>query len=574
MSRAVMLLAIIGVPLAALADDSVVNSPHDLSALGPGPVRAVYETEVCIFCHAPHNAAPQTPLWNRHSSQTHYRIYESSTLDARVDQPSGPSKMCLSCHDGMLALGAVLSQPETHPILTTPRTVPPGPTDLTTDLSDDHPIGFRYDRALALSDSQIRVPELVTRDLPLGKHGEMHCTTCHDPHDNAEGNFLRVTDRYGAVCTTCHEMHGWENSSHFRSKARVRGRNVDPREELAYSTVAENACLNCHKIHSASERERLLRFRQEEMNCLNCHDGSVAKANILADIRKRSAHQVFLRTEVHDAAENSLTMRRHVECVDCHNPHASRPDAATPARGTRGNLVPMQNLYVSGVNANGLHVDTAAFLYEVCFKCHGDNGTRRRTRIPRQVYQTNTRLEFQTSNPSFHPVLGSRRNSSVVSLLAPLRQGSRVTCIDCHNSDNARFAGGNGPNGPHGSIYEPMLVANYETRDFTVESADAYALCYRCHDRNSILGNESFSLHQRHIVQLQTPCAACHDAHGVSRSAGGGDHTNLINFNLSIVRPADTPDGGVIEYQDTGNQRGTCTLICHNVNHVRFPYAR
>jgi len=234
----------------------------------------------------------------------------------------------------------------------------------------------------------------------------------------------------------------------------------------------------------------------------------------------------------------------------------------------------MQNLYVSGVNANGLHVDTAAFLYEVCFKCHGDNGTRRRSRIRRQVYETNTRLEFQTSNPSFHPVVGPRRNSDVVSLLAPLRRGSRVTCIDCHNSDNARFAGGSGPNGPHGSIYEPMLGANYETRDYTVESADAYALCYRCHDRNSILGNESFPLHSIHIVNVQAPCSACHDAHGVRRLAGGGDHTNLVNFDLSIVRPADTAGGSLIEYVDTGKQRGNCTLTCHGLTHVGFPYSQ
>jgi len=177
------------------ADDSILNSPHDLSARGPGPIRAHHEREVCIFCHTPHNAMPQTPLWNRHLPRTHYRIYESSTLDARVDQPSGPSKMCLSCHDGQLALGAVLSKPDLHPIVTSPRTMPPGPTDLTTDLSDDHPIGFRYDRALAAADSQIRVPELVSRELPLGTHGEMHCTTCHDPHNDSLGNFLRITDQ-------------------------------------------------------------------------------------------------------------------------------------------------------------------------------------------------------------------------------------------------------------------------------------------------------------------------------------------------------------------------------------------
>jgi len=66
-------------------------------------------------------------------------------------------------------------------------------------------------------------------------------------------------------------------------------------------------------------------------------------------------------------------------------------------------------------------------------------------------------------------------------------------------------------------------------------------------------------------VDIQAPCSACHDAHGVSRLAGGGDHTSLINFDLSIVQPADTADGSVLEYEDTGNHRGTCTLKCHNM---------
>ena len=44
-------------PPAGSAPASVVNSPHNLSAAGPGTVRATGEQQVCIFCHTPHNAA-------------------------------------------------------------------------------------------------------------------------------------------------------------------------------------------------------------------------------------------------------------------------------------------------------------------------------------------------------------------------------------------------------------------------------------------------------------------------------------------------------------------------------------
>jgi predicted CXXCH cytochrome family protein len=556
------------------ADESVVNSKHDLSFKGPGPIRAVHEDQICVFCHTPHNAAPQTPLWNRENPRTHYRIYESSTTDARIDQPSGTSKMCLACHDGSMALGNVLSRPNTHPIVMTTRTIPPGTADLTNDLSDDHPIGFRYDRALSNADRELRPPEVVSQELPLGVHGELHCTTCHDAHNNELGDFLRVSDQMSAICISCHDMDGWYHASHATSSKRTPERTVDPTERLKYATVRDNGCMVCHEIHSAPQRERLLRFAREEDNCLNCHSGAVASFNIAADIGKRSGHTGRFRTGVHDAAENPFTMRRHVECVDCHNPHAAQHNPIGNVRGALGQTIKGANLHTAGVTVTGRVTDDASFTYEICFKCHADGVSRPRLRTSRQVSQTNTRLEFQPSNPSFHPVVGPRRNTDCVSLIPPLRTGSIITCTDCHNSDNARFAGGSGANGPHGSIFEPLLVRNYDTDDYTTESAEAYALCYGCHNRDSILNDESFTSHRHHIVDLRTPCGVCHDAHGVYRGQGNSaNHSNLINFDLSVVSPADTPAGRRLEYVDTGRLAGNCTLTCHGLTHIQFPYA-
>jgi predicted CXXCH cytochrome family protein len=557
-----------------MADESIVNSKHDLSVRGHGPIRAIEETEVCIFCHTPHNASPQTPLWNRENPRTHYRIYKSSTTDARIDQPSGPSKMCLSCHDGSMALGNVLSRPASEPIVMTARTIPPGTADLTRDLSDDHPIGFRYDRALSNTDRQIRPAELVTQDLPLGVHAEMHCTTCHDPHNNELGDFLRMSDRMSAMCVACHDMEGWYHAAHATSRKRTTGRTVDPRERLKYANVSDNGCINCHKIHSAAQRERLLRFRREEDNCLNCHSGTVASFNIAADIGKRSNHEVRLRSRTHDPMEVPFTMRRHVECVDCHNPHAALHNPIGRVRGTFGQTVKGPNLHVSGVTITGRETGDSTFLYEICFKCHGDSTDRPRLDTSRQVSQTNVRLEFQSSNPSFHPVAAPRRRSDSPSLIPPLRSGSVITCTDCHNSDNARSVFGSGANGPHGSIFEPLLVRRYETADFTVESEQSYDLCYGCHSRTSILNDESFSRHRRHIVDVRAPCGVCHDAHGIYRGQGNStNHSNLINFDLSVVSPMDTAAGRRIEYNDTGRQSGNCTLTCHDFPHNNMPYA-
>ncbi|MCK6457880.1 MAG: hypothetical protein L6Q92_15280 [Phycisphaerae bacterium] len=574
-------LIVVSFAIGVRGDDTIVGSPHDLSMLSPNPIRAVAEDRVCVFCHIPHNGQPQAPLWNRFDPQLHYRVYQSSTTDARIGQPSGPSKMCLSCHDGLMAIGMVASgsgrpgdPPPEHPIVMTRRFIPPGPSNLTNDLSDDHPIGFRYDRALSRRDPQIRSPDLVSREIPLGKHNEVHCTACHDPHNNRLGDFLRISDRRSALCITCHDLRGWRDAAHNTVPAATLGRRVDPEERLKYPNMVDNGCAVCHKVHSAPCTERLLRYPREEDNCLNCHDGSIARTDILSEIRKFSAHRGDTRTGVHDPRERDGLMRPHAECVDCHNPHAARPGLIARRPGPAPALADGPIRGVRGVTIAGLPVDDATFAYELCFRCHGDRPAPVRTTIIRDVQEYNVRREFQPYNPSFHPVAAARRNSDVVSLIPPYRVGTMITCTDCHNADDARAMGGAGPNGPHGSRWAPLLADRYETRDFTVESATAYALCYRCHDRTSILRDDSFPFHRLHVVVARAPCSACHDPHGINAAAGpSGSHTNLINFDRLIVRPVRTAGGSLpVRFQDTGRYSGNCTLNCHGVDHINLVY--
>src|SRR3954470_10617199 len=68
---------------------SIVHSPHNLSAAGSGTVRATSESEICIFCHTPHHAAPVQPLWNRALPTTSYKTYTSNSLKALPGQPTG-----------------------------------------------------------------------------------------------------------------------------------------------------------------------------------------------------------------------------------------------------------------------------------------------------------------------------------------------------------------------------------------------------------------------------------------------------------------------------------------------------
>ena len=107
--RATWLLAVLvtmgpGVASAQVPVTTPTNK-HNLSASGPGPVKATTLTEICVFCHTPHNANPAVPLWNQSVGGSNYQPYTSSTLQASVGQPTGASKLCLSCHDGTVAIG-------------------------------------------------------------------------------------------------------------------------------------------------------------------------------------------------------------------------------------------------------------------------------------------------------------------------------------------------------------------------------------------------------------------------------------------------------------------------------------
>ncbi|MBC8293212.1 MAG: hypothetical protein H8E45_08620 [Proteobacteria bacterium] len=534
----------------------IVNSPHDLSISGPGPT-AVGEDEVCIFCHTPHNASPATPLWNRLLPSLSYEPYSSSTLAASPGQPTGASKLCLSCHDGTIALGTVLGSPP----LGLQETVS-GRADITTDLSDDHPVSFSYTDAITGGNQELVDPALLSAGpVHLDASGQLQCTACHEPHGTGNPDFLVMADSYAALCTSCHQLTGWQASAHATSSATWNGAGPDPWPVSDGVTTAENACYGCHASHSAAQPRRLLTSSTEEDGCLACHSGSVTAVDIATTLQKFSAHPVDASAWVHDPTEDPVTMPRHVECQDCHDPHSANGSSAS-APFASGALEG-----APGVDIQGLSIDGARFEYEVCLRCHMNDTT---TVIQRQSFEPDLSARFDTSASSFHPVAGPGRNPDVPSLIAPLNEGSQIYCSDCHNNDNGPGAGGNGPAGPHGSNWPQLLEREYTLTDGSSENFQTYSLCYKCHSRSSILGDESFSEHSKHIEKETTSCATCHDPHGVAAGTSSTiNNSHLVNFNLNEVLPNSQGD---LFFQDNGSRAGTCYLECHGEDHIDKNY--
>lgn len=585
-------------PLVAQNTATILGTRHNLAVSGPGPVRALNETRVCVFCHTPHNATPLSPLWNRQLDPQTYSVYVSPTLRAGpLPQPAGATKLCLSCHDGTIAMGAVVN-PAGGISMAGGGTFPVGGlSDFGLDLSGHHPVSFPYHAALPNAELAPAPPA----DLVYGGTDDVHCTTCHDPHDDRFGKFLAKDNRYSALCVTCHQMTGWATSAHATSTASVAGiLPRPPKTWPTYSQLAEWGCETCHTPHFAPTAEQLLNFTDappDPYSCTiaGCHSSapgpphatappaavrllvpglsSRGGADIGAQVQKASAHHVQPgSTASRTPGGPARSGIRSVACSDCHNPH--RANAAQSEAPYASGMVQG----VSGVDRNGVEVPAVTYEYEICFKCHGDNAPDLDF-VPRVLASTNTRLDFDTANPSYHPVVGMGRFvnvPSVPSSLAPSLTASQVVyCTSCHADDEG------GSRGPHGSSFPPILKERYETVDGTPESYPVYALCYRCHERSSILADASFRKktlrttpsgggHSGHLG-VGAPCSVCHDPHGVPRGEDlTGDHVHLINFDTRSVLPK--PGNAFPVYKQTGLFSGSCTLVCHGVVHDGTAY--
>jgi len=314
----------------------IANTKHNFSAGGPATlpsgqqreVKASSEMQICVFCHTPHAAEPtQGPLWNRELSSATYNTYVSGSLDSGrpglnpladpqpLPQPNGVSKLCLSCHDGTLAIGAVNvlngsftdRSGVTEDIQMTGTgpggTMAPGEgvsTGFTrylgTDLTNDHPISVRFDANLAQVDGEMRFPSveesIVVRgvdpwpvnpgqtkteyihleaDPGTTTGGLVQCNSCHDPHirstDPTENikflrlnRFQKVRPQEGIfnaandiICLACHDKAGWVNSAHA---------NPDVADET-YS----NAAAQVREFSTSGNGTQVW-----ESACLACHD--------------------------------------------------------------------------------------------------------------------------------------------------------------------------------------------------------------------------------------------------------------------------------------------------------------
>jgi predicted CXXCH cytochrome family protein len=188
---------------------SIIGSPHDFRGY-------VWNRsgDICTPCHAPHRTQTlPAPLWNHALSTQTYVVYGKTrpgTVKTKVShQPDEMSKICLSCHDGIVAPDAYGGNVAGTAYLFDKDIVGAVATN-------NHPISFIYDRALAAKVKDLYDPSTkpsglagstgtISKDMLFSNR--MECSSCHDVHNTkaVPGTKLLVKDTAGsALCFTCH----------------------------------------------------------------------------------------------------------------------------------------------------------------------------------------------------------------------------------------------------------------------------------------------------------------------------------------------------------------------------------
>jgi hypothetical protein len=221
---------------------------HNLSVTGTGAIKSLTENRICVFCHTPHMAYPGTPLWNHTMSVASYTVSNppgvtGTQLSTPQNPPDGDSKLCLSCHDGTVPIGAVQNidgHPGTVSVSGTLPAVGNGSTNLGTNLSGHHLVSIEYNQTLKDA-KDLQCPSIGYSLLsPSGTAAAYLRPTSN--------SYAGGATQKGVQCTSCHDPHydPIPGTTTF-----LRGAAGAPTPQPTYPSptqwvYADNLCLACH----------------------------------------------------------------------------------------------------------------------------------------------------------------------------------------------------------------------------------------------------------------------------------------------------------------------------------------
>jgi len=460
-------------------------------------------------------------------------------------------------------------------------------------------------------------------DLPRG-----NCSQCHLEHDNEiPFDFALFAPNDNGLCQSsgCHEFQyqwppgyyywpypgnvpDWYNSGH--------GSSVNP---FPPGTTREvRLCLQCHNPHTSGDSLHgafpSATSNLEEHGCYSyngipgqgCHGNNnanrpIGAVDIYSQLLKPSKHDVTFKTKIHSSdwspnypygresrATNSGFFsgnNRHVECVDCHNPHKSISGNHIPGENEIGGAL----LGIWGVEPTNnagwttpVIFDVVDFSsmqtareYQLCFKCHSYFAFGN---IPPTGY-TDIAREFNPANASYHSIEDTIRTNSYTSpspingfretMESPWDNGrhDQMACSDCHSSETV-----SDPKGPHGSNQPYILIGSPSAADIS--------FCTKCHkasvysppvnpgtqetgsrfDRQTT--GEGDASHYYHVVQRHFGCRQCH-ATRQNPPPATPERTTPYPTQVGSAHGTNTFPGLMNGANISDYSPGSCTPTCH-----------
>lgn len=261
----ILLAGLIVLLIAATARAQAPGDALGVHNLGPGsksPVKGA-RTDACAYCHAPHSGL-NMGLWNQKLTTQSYTMYKSNTEKNVGVKPvlGSDSNMCLSCHDGSVAVGSTVAYGQVMTsgsmnildVFSSTKMQSSHPFSLTPPLKDNIHLAASLASNSKTADSTGAV-KLI--------NGSVECTSCHNPHvqarDLVSQNFLVKDGSSGQLCLACHDparsvggqvnpLADWATSAHATSANKI---TSSPEVLGSYTTVGTDACISCHTPHNA-----------------------------------------------------------------------------------------------------------------------------------------------------------------------------------------------------------------------------------------------------------------------------------------------------------------------------------
>ncbi|MBE0476949.1 MAG: Ig-like domain-containing protein [Coriobacteriia bacterium] len=478
--------------VAALISPTGLSTPR----LDEWSVSSVYTQEVpsgalaCVNCHNVHAVRKGTAgsVW-----QTS-RV--SDPDDTKSPAPATVSEFCLKCHDGVAPARAFSAT----------KIVPYSPVFTAMSSSPFFPGWNKAQSGLEWGNGG-HAQSRVTRITP-------GCESCHDPH---------ASDNPRLTAATAYYVGGSAPAGH-----------VDARRDNTSAYAEERLCYVCHLAKRASP------------SCTGgaCHPNLDAQPDMQPDVETPFSqvyrHPVELsgRHSDTEGPEELGASNRHAECVDCHDPHATRPGRHAQGSSVAGEVlrgaIGVRPSYDGGewTAATGFtaeRMDGGSTDYEayLCFKCHSSySGQPFEVTSGSGTYvSTDLALELNPANESGHNVAGdvwpktaglgasNNRTWSLPNDTAWLRTGwtraSMLTCSDCHTWS------GTGAKGPHGTstrfLIDSAYAGDYQTAYINRGSTNGVSsnvICSKCHVNFHTMNNA----HREHGDRgsRDARCTGCH----------------------------------------------------------------